>query len=50
MPSSSRDQVNSIGVPVNEMRCAIREALRVHWRLFMAQGAIMVILGILAIV
>lgn len=50
MSSSSRDQVNSVGVPLNEMRRAIREALRVHWRLFMAQGVVMVILGVLAIV
>jgi uncharacterized membrane protein HdeD (DUF308 family) len=42
--------MNSIDPALTDMQRAIREALRVHWRLFMAQGVIMVILGILAIV
>jgi len=31
------------------MQRAVRQALRTHWRLFLAQGVIMVILGIVAI-
>jgi uncharacterized membrane protein HdeD (DUF308 family) len=32
-----------------EMQRAISETLRAHWRLFLAQGVIMIILGILAV-
>jgi uncharacterized membrane protein HdeD (DUF308 family) len=35
---------------LTDMQAAVKDALRLHWRLFMAQGVIMVILGILAII
>jgi len=33
-----------------DMRHAVKDALKLHWRLFLFQGVIMIILGILAIV
>jgi len=35
---------------LSDMQRAVRDALRVHWRLFLAQGVIMVILGVIAII
>jgi uncharacterized membrane protein HdeD (DUF308 family) len=34
---------------VSEMQDALRDALRAHWRLFLFQGVVMIILGILAV-
>lgn len=33
----------------NDMQHAISDALGVHWRLFMFQGVIMILLGVLAV-
>jgi len=35
---------------LSDMQRAVRETVRLHWRLFLAQGVIMLILGILAII
>lgn len=35
---------------LTDMQAAIKDALRLHWKLFVTQGVIMVILGILAII
>ena len=40
----------SVDPSLSDMQRAVRDALRVHWRLFLTQGVVMVILGILAIV
>jgi uncharacterized membrane protein HdeD (DUF308 family) len=40
----------SVDPGLSDMQRAVRDALRVHWRLFLTQGVVMVILGILAIV
>jgi uncharacterized membrane protein HdeD (DUF308 family) len=42
--------MSSVNPTLSDMQSAVREALRVHWRLFLTQGVIMVILGILAVV
>ncbi|MGC1180521.1 MAG: HdeD family acid-resistance protein [Methyloceanibacter sp.] len=41
--------MSSSNPTLSDMQHAVRDTLRVHWRLFLAQGVIMVILGILAI-
>ena len=35
---------------LSDMQRAVRDTVRVHWQLFLAQGVIMVILGILAVI
>jgi uncharacterized membrane protein HdeD (DUF308 family) len=42
--------MSSVNPTLSDMQSAVRDALRVHWRLFLTQGVIMVILGILAVV
>jgi uncharacterized membrane protein HdeD (DUF308 family) len=42
--------MSSVNPTLSDMQRAVRDALRVHWRLFLTQGVIMVILGILAVV
>lgn len=42
--------MSSLNPTLSDMQRAVRDALRVHWRLFLAQGVIMVILGVLAII
>ncbi len=34
---------------LNDMQRAVRDAVRLHWRLFLVQGVILIILGILAV-
>lgn len=34
---------------LSDMQRSVRDALRLHWRLFLTQGVVMIILGILAI-
>ena len=34
---------------VGEMQDALKDALKTHWKLFLFQGVVMVILGILAV-
>ena len=41
--------MTSVDPTLSGMQRAVRDALRLHWRLFLTQGVIMVILGILAI-
>lgn len=41
--------MTSLNPSLNDMQRAIRDALKLHWRLFLFQGVIMIILGILAI-
>ena len=41
--------MTSLNPGYDDMQNAIRDALSAHWRLFMFQGAIMVILGVLAV-
>jgi uncharacterized membrane protein HdeD (DUF308 family) len=41
--------MTSLNPGYDDMQNAIRDALGAHWRLFMFQGAIMVILGVLAV-
>jgi len=40
----------SASSPTTDMQHVIRETVRLHWQLFLAQGVIMVILGVLAVV
>jgi uncharacterized membrane protein HdeD (DUF308 family) len=42
--------MSSFNSALSDMPRAIRDALRFHWRLFLAQGVIMVILGVLAVI
>ena len=42
--------MSSSSPTLSDMQRAVRDTLRVHWQLFLAQGVIMVILGILAII
>jgi len=41
--------MSTIEPTLSDMQRAVRQALRTHWRLFLAQGVIMVILGVVAI-
>jgi len=41
--------MTSIGQGETDMRRAINVSLRAHWQLFLVEGAILIILGILAI-
>lgn len=41
--------MTSVDPTLSDMQRAVRDPLRLHWRLFLTQGVIMVILGILAI-
>ncbi len=41
--------MTSLNPSHNHMQSAIRNALGVHWRLFLFQGAAMIILGVLAV-
>ena len=34
---------------INDIQHSVRNAVRLHWHLFLAQGVIMTILGVLAI-
>jgi uncharacterized membrane protein HdeD (DUF308 family) len=34
----------------SDMQHAVRDTVRLHWRLFLTQGVIMVILGLLAVI
>ncbi len=42
--------MSSFNPPLSDMQRSIREALRVHWQLFLFQGVAMVILGVIAII
>lgn len=35
---------------INDIRRSVRDAVRLHWQLFLAQGVIMLILGVLAVI
>jgi uncharacterized membrane protein HdeD (DUF308 family) len=35
---------------LSDMQNAVRDTVRLHWQLFLTQGVIMVILGVLAVV
>ena len=42
--------MNAENLTVSDMKRAVRDTVRLHWQLFLAQGVIMLILGIVAIV
>ena len=42
--------MSSSNPSLSDMQRAVRDTVRLHWQLFLAQGAIMVILGILAVI
>ena len=42
--------MSSLNPPLTDMQRSIRDALRVHWHLFLFQGVAMIILGVVAIV
>jgi uncharacterized membrane protein HdeD (DUF308 family) len=42
--------MNAENLTVSDMQRAVRDTVRLHWQLFLAQGVIMLILGIVAIV
>lgn len=42
--------MSSFSPPLSDMQRSVRDALRVHWQLFLFQGVAMVVLGIVAVV
>src|SRR6478609_9431979 len=42
--------MSSSNPTLSDMQRAVRDTVRLHWQLFLAQGVIMVILGVLAVI
>jgi len=42
--------MSTSGPTINDVRRSVRDAVRLHWRLFLAQGIIMTVLGVLAVI
>src|SRR5215831_18859979 len=42
--------MSAINPTLSDMQSAVKETVRLHWQLFLAQGVIMLILGILAVI
>ena len=42
--------MSSSNPTLSDMQAAVKDTVRLHWQLFLAQGVIMVILGILAVI
>src|SRR4029078_4055949 len=45
-----RNPMTSSSPTLSDMQRAVRDTVRLHWQLFLAQGVIMLILGVLAII